>query len=84
MNPISEILVPIAICCVLPIMLVWFVIRKKMNETNQRTQIVLAAIEKNPDMDIEEMIWHRMPWSRPTSRWRVIVTRAGSARGSSR
>ena len=56
MNPISEILVPIAICCVLPIMLVWFVIRKKMNETNQRTQIVLAAIEKNPEMDIEEIM----------------------------
>ena len=56
MNPISEILVPIAICCVLPIMLVWFVIRKKMNDTNQRTQIVLAAIEKNPEMDIEELM----------------------------
>ena len=27
-----------------------------MNETNQRTRIVLAAIEKNPDMDIEELI----------------------------
>ena len=47
---------PIAICCVLPIMLVWFVIRKKMNDTNQRTQIVLAAIEKNPEMDIEEIM----------------------------
>jgi len=56
MNPISEILVPIAICCVLPIMLAWFVIRKKMNDTNQRTQIVLTAIEKNPDMDIEELM----------------------------
>jgi len=37
-------------------MLVWFVIRKKMNETNQRTQIVLAALEKNPEMDIEELM----------------------------
>ncbi|MBQ1722422.1 MAG: hypothetical protein II034_01350 [Muribaculaceae bacterium] len=27
-----------------------------MNETNQRTQIVLAAIEKNPEMDIEEIM----------------------------
>ena len=56
MNPISEILVPIAVCCVLPIMIVWFVIRKKMNDTNQRTQIVLAAIEKNPEIDIEEIM----------------------------
>ena len=56
MQELFRILVPIAICCVLPIMLVWFVIRKKMNETNQRTQIVLAAIEKNPEMDIEELM----------------------------
>ncbi len=56
MQELFRILVPIAICCVLPIMLVWFVIRKKMNETNQRTQIVLAAIEKNPEMDIEEIM----------------------------
>lgn len=27
-----------------------------MNETNSRTQIALAAIEKNPDMDIEELL----------------------------
>ena len=45
MQELFRILVPIAICCVLPIMLVWFVIRKKMNETNQRTHIVLAALE---------------------------------------
>lgn len=56
MEHLVEILVPISICCILPIMLVWFGIRKKMNETNQRTQIVLAAIEKNPEMDIEELM----------------------------
>ena len=56
MFELVQILVPIAIGCVLPIMIVWFVIRKKMNETNKRTQIVLAAIEKNPDMDIEDLI----------------------------
>ena len=49
-------LVQIAICCVLPIMFVWLIVRSKMNETNQRTQIVLAAIEKNPEMDIEELM----------------------------
>ena len=56
MHDLVQILVPIACCCVLPIMLVWFGIRRKMNETNQRTQIVLAAIEKNPEMDIEELM----------------------------
>ena len=47
------ILVPIACGCVLPILLAWFGIRKKMNDTNKRTEIILAAIEKNPEMDIE-------------------------------
>lgn len=56
MEHLFRILVPIAICCVLPIMLVWFSVRKKMNKTNQRTQIVLAALEKNPGMDIEELM----------------------------
>ena len=56
MKELVAILIPIACGCVLPIMIVWFGIRKKMNETNKRTQIVLAAIEKNPDMDIEDLI----------------------------
>ena len=46
MKELVAILVPIACGCVLPIMVVWLAIRKSMNETNQRTQIVLAAIEK--------------------------------------
>ena len=53
---LTGILVPLACGCVLPIMAIWFGVRQKMNETNQRTQIVLAAIEKNPEMDIEELL----------------------------
>ena len=56
MEHLVEILVPIACGCVLPIVIVWLTIRSEMNKTNQRTQIVLAAIEKNPDMDIEELM----------------------------
>lgn len=56
MENLGAILVPIACGCVLPIMLVWFGIREKMNAANQRTKIVLAAIEKNPEMDIEEIM----------------------------
>lgn len=61
MEELVAILVPIACGCVLPIMIVWFAIRKEMNETNQRTQIVLAAIEKNPDMDVEELLKKMSP-----------------------
>ena len=47
--------------CLLPIFGIWFGIREKMNETNQRTQILLAAIEKNPDMDVEELLEKMTP-----------------------
>ena len=56
MYDLVPILVPIACGCVLPIMIVWLDVRKKMAESQNRTQIILAAIEKNPDMDIEELI----------------------------
>ena len=56
MDHLTEILVPIACGCVLPIVAILSVVRKKINETNQRTQIVLAALEKNPEMDIEELM----------------------------
>ena len=49
-------LVPILCGCVVPIVIIWLVVREKMNETNARTQIVTAALEKNPDMDVEELL----------------------------
>ena len=50
-------MLPIILCgCVLPIIFIWMETRRKMNETNARTQIVTAAIEKNPDMDVEEIL----------------------------
>ncbi|MBQ2196334.1 MAG: hypothetical protein II407_05295 [Prevotella sp.] len=59
--PFFSTLIPLACGCLLPIMIVWFFIRLKMNETNQRTRIVLAAIEKNPDMDLQEMMKKTSP-----------------------
>ena len=50
------------ICAVLlPILIVWLNNRKKINETNQRTQIVLSALEKNPNLDVEELIKKMAP-----------------------
>ncbi len=56
MSDFIDILPALACGCVLPIVAIWLGIRKEMNETNTRTQIVLAAIEKNPDMDLEELM----------------------------
>jgi hypothetical protein len=56
MSDFINILPALACGCVLPIVVVWLTIRNEMNKTNTRTQIVLAAIEKNPDMDLEELM----------------------------
>lgn len=53
----------IAIICGigLPILIAWLDNRKKINETSQRTQIVLAAIEKNAETDIEDLLKKMAP-----------------------
>ena len=61
---LTAFIVPVACGCVLPIMIIWFIIRKKMNDSNQRTQIILAAIEKNPDIDIEKLTGKIVPKQR--------------------
>lgn len=41
---------------VLPIVIVWIRSRRKINETNKRAEIVMAALEKNPDADVEDLL----------------------------
>lgn len=48
-----EILVPIGICVVLPVMIVWLVNRTRQNETNRKTEIMLRAIESGATIDAE-------------------------------
>ena len=68
-------MLPIILCgCVLPIMVVWFVVRKKINETNARTQIVTAAIEKNP-----QTLAHRSS-RQPSRKTRIWMSRICSRR----
>lgn len=54
LSKLENILLPLGICVALPVMIVWLVMRKKTNETNRRTEIVLAAIEKNSEIDVED------------------------------
>lgn len=51
-----SLLIPIACGCILPIFAIWMGIRKEINESKNRTQVMLAAIEKNPDVDVEELM----------------------------
>lgn len=53
---IIEDLVPIGICVVLPIAIVWMTTRARIKRDNLRKEIILAAMEKNSDIDIEEMM----------------------------
>ena len=44
-NFLVAILVPIALCVVLPVMIVWIVSKARAHEVNKRTEVLLAAIE---------------------------------------
>ncbi|MBP5716797.1 MAG: hypothetical protein J6W69_06740, partial [Bacteroidales bacterium] len=55
-NSLFNNLVPIAINGAMPVLIIWLIVRRKKEETEKRTKIVLAAIEKNPDIDLEELI----------------------------
>lgn len=56
MTNLAEILVPISICVVLPIVVVSLTLRQKMNRDAVRKDIILAALEKNADVDVEELV----------------------------
>ena len=50
----GETLVLLGIFVVLPTIIVWLVSRYKKHETDKRTEMALAAIEKDSDLDLEE------------------------------
>ncbi|MBR6082474.1 MAG: hypothetical protein IKP62_06080 [Salinivirgaceae bacterium] len=56
MKDLIQVLVPIALGCVLPIMIVWLNNRRRIIEDQSRSQIIMALIEKNPNLDIEETL----------------------------
>ena len=47
----EEILVPILICVVLPIFIVWLVTRARQHEIDKKTEIMLKAIESGVQID---------------------------------
>jgi hypothetical protein len=49
----EDILVPIGICVVLPVMIVWLNNRTHQNETNRKTEIMLKAIESGATIDAD-------------------------------
>lgn len=47
------VLVPICVCVVLPVLIVWLVERGKKNETDRKAEIMLKAIESGSTIDPE-------------------------------
>ena len=47
----EDILIPIGVCVVLPVMIVWIINRTRQNETNRKTEIMLKAIEAGATID---------------------------------
>lgn len=41
---------------VLPLGIVWMIIKRKMAEDMSRKEIILSALEKNPNVDVEELM----------------------------
>lgn len=55
-------LVSVILCVgIVPIYYMWQSTRRRMNETETRKQIVLAAIEKNKETDVEELLKKMAP-----------------------
>lgn len=46
-------LVPLGVCVVLPVLIVWLVTRTRQNETDKKTEIMLKAIEAGATIDAE-------------------------------
>ena len=51
-----QLLVPIGVAVVLPITIVAIVFKSALASERNRKEIVLAVLEKNPDIDVEELM----------------------------
>lgn len=52
-NNLIDNLIPLGVCVVLPIFIVWLNLRAKMNETNRKAEVMLKAIEAGKEVDAD-------------------------------
>ena len=50
------IIVVIGICVVLPLMVIWLINKRKNHEIDKKTEVLMALLEKNPDLDPVEVM----------------------------
>ncbi len=53
---LTNIIIPIAVCVVLPISVVWIVMRTAQLRDRQRAEIIMKAIETNNDVDVDRLM----------------------------
>ena len=53
---ITGLLISLGICVVLPIMVVWLTQRSKLKAEQNRKDIILAALDKNANINIEDLV----------------------------
>lgn len=56
MHELIGIIVPIGICVVLPIVIVWIVFNSINNSNNRQSEIIIEAIKTNPNIDTEKLL----------------------------
>lgn len=53
---LTGLLIPIGICVALPISIVYLILKRNIISENNKKEIILAALEKNADVNIEELV----------------------------
>lgn len=52
-DSIAQIIIPLGVCVVLPVLVVWLVSRSRKNDIDRRTEVMLKAIEHGQEIDPE-------------------------------
>ena len=50
---LGTVITALGICVALPLVCVWLIVYMKNHEVNKRTEVLLAAIEKNADINVD-------------------------------
>lgn len=58
-------LVPLSVCVILPMVALWLHLRHRRHESDLRTQIVMTAIEKNGEIDVQQFLQSLTPPEKP-------------------
>ena len=68
----GDIIKPICILVVLPNTIIWLYLRNRKDENEKRTKIVMAAIEKNGEIDVQEF-FKNLNKPRKTAREKLVM-----------